>query len=88
MILIPKLTRREIDDYVKNRKKPNPFINAVLCGHLYDAFEFAKHEDILAMPDIVHYVARRIPLKCRGSRYKVEAWLKNDDNKTTSDYFI
>ena len=73
---LPEATKATIDNYVDNRWEPGRFVTAVMANNLIEAFSWADENNTICMRDIVSYVYNEVPMGCRGSYEKVEAWLK------------
>lgn len=77
---LPKSIKRELALYVEQRRKPGPFLYAMLSGDITGASEAARTSgcsdlDVLAMSLVAYWCVCFAPLEIVGSSTAVERWL-------------
>lgn len=62
--------------YVEHGIEPGSFMHAALSNNLIGAFNTADHINLTRMEDWALWLYSECPFAARGSREKVEAWIK------------
>jgi len=73
---LPEAMREHARAYIEERHPVGGFLRAVLENDLVNAFGRADPENRAAMADWALWLWNDIPSQSWGSRAKVEAWLK------------
>jgi len=71
-----------LERYVKQRIRPGPFLEAVLCNKLKEAYQLADDYNEAHLYHLVKYLYWEIPGLAWGSEKKYKDWLKGKHEKT------
>ena len=75
---LPEQYRAEMRAYIERGERPGPFVQAVLDGNLYTAFNLSGHlpeEPHSDLAIVTGWVCGQCPLKAYGNVSAVEAWI-------------
>lgn len=75
---VPEHTAGALARYVFHRIPPGGFLTAVLSNDALDAYGRADAENAAAMPNILRFLASKMPSGAYGSRSAVCAWLGSE----------
>jgi hypothetical protein len=75
---IPENTEANIRRYVNYRIDPGDFLKAVLTNDLFEAYNRADEDNIVAMFFIVRFIFNQVPRCCWGEKETVRDWMNGD----------
>jgi hypothetical protein len=73
---IPERMMGGIKRYVEDGVLPGDFLQGVICNDLHKAVAHADDENLANLPAFSMYMYNRAPAACRGSKEKMDAWVK------------
>jgi len=81
--LLPAHIRGGMKRYIEDGIQPGNFLTAVICDKLVESFAQADDVNIACMFEIAGFMYNEAPSVCRGSKEKMEAWMKSQKNPET-----
>ena len=72
---IPSDIAIELENYVRYRKCPSPWLYAILTNNLIDTISNPHQYDLVVLFDIIRWLSNEIPENIWGSDEKVETYL-------------
>ena len=81
--LLPAHIRYSMKRYIEDGVRPGDFLTAVICDKLVDSFVKADDVNIACMFEIAGFMYNEAPSVCRGSKEKLEAWMKQQKKPET-----
>ena len=73
---IPECLRGTAKEYIKNGVLPGPFLQAIICNKLKEAFEEADKIYLSDVFGCVCFFRNEAPPACWGSEFRMANWIK------------
>jgi len=74
--LLPEHIKGGMKRYIEEGICPGNFLTAVIQDKLVDSFAIADEINTIKMFDIAKFMYMEAPMACRGSKEKMDEWIK------------
>ena len=74
--LAPVYVKNQAKAYIENGVLPGPFLQAIICNKLKEAFEEADRINISDIFGCVCFFRNEAPPACWGSEFRMANWIK------------
>lgn len=78
---VPNHTKDSIENYLLHGLPPGSFLEAVICGELFQAVNCADPENEKQLAEIARWFLHKAPWQALGSVSRMKDWIHDEDGR-------